>query len=325
VINYLGTPKIDTNRLLLRKLEITDTQNMYDHWLSDDRVTDNRVNAAHKSVKETYDRIYKIVSKYNDLDFCYWGIELKDSGELIGEIDLYDFDSTTDNCQVSYSLGYNWWNRGYGTEALKAVIEFGFTYMNIHKISAAHNTDNPASGRIMSKVGMEREGIIRHMIRNSKHQYKDCAVCGILQKDYMEMNNTEQTTIIKLNDKPPNNIMNAIAQLLNAFKLTWSLKSSSKWTIDNPAKGQCGVTSLVVQDILGGEIHKTSTFEGWHYYNVIQNRRYDFTESQFSKSVDYEDIPSNREEALLDTNLEQYNYLKNSVLVELNKYKQESF
>jgi [ribosomal protein S5]-alanine N-acetyltransferase len=325
VINYLGTPKIDTSRLLLRKLEITDTQDVFDHWLSDDRVTDNRVNSAHKSVAETYDRIDKIVSKYNNLDFCYWGIELKDSNELIGEIDLYDFDNTTDNCQVSYSLGYNWWNRGYGTEALKAVIEFGFTYMNIHKISAAHNTDNPASGRIMSKVGMEREGIIKHMIRNAKRQYKDCVVCGILQKDYMEMNNTEQTTIIKLNDKPLINIINTIAQLLNAFKLTWSLKSSSKWTLDNPAKGQCGVTSLVVQDILGGKIYKTSTFEGWHYYNVIQNRRYDFTESQFSKSVDYEDIPSNREEALLDTNLDQYNYLKNSVLVELNKYKQESF
>ncbi|WP_229754407.1 GNAT family N-acetyltransferase [Fictibacillus barbaricus] len=102
---------------------------MFDHWLSDDRVTDNRVNAAHKSVAETYDRIDKILSKYNDLDFCYWGIELKNSDELIGEIDLYDFDSSTDNCQVSYSLGYNWWNRGYGTEALKAVVEFGFKYM----------------------------------------------------------------------------------------------------------------------------------------------------------------------------------------------------
>jgi [ribosomal protein S5]-alanine N-acetyltransferase len=91
----------------------------------------------------------------------------KDSGELIGEIDLYDFDKMTENCEVSYSLGYEWWNRGYGTEALRAIVEFGFRQMNIHKISAAHNTDNPASGRIMSKAGMVQEGIIRDMIRNS--------------------------------------------------------------------------------------------------------------------------------------------------------------
>ena len=59
--------------------------------------------------------------------------------------------------------------------------------MNIHKISAAHNTDNPASGKIMSKVGMVQEGIIKHMIRNSKNQYKDCAVWGILQDDYLKI------------------------------------------------------------------------------------------------------------------------------------------
>jgi [ribosomal protein S5]-alanine N-acetyltransferase len=60
--------------------------------------------------------------------------------------------------------------------------------MNIHKISAAHNLDNVASGKIMSKVGMLQEGTIRHMIRNSKNQYKDCVVYGILQEDYDEHN-----------------------------------------------------------------------------------------------------------------------------------------
>jgi [ribosomal protein S5]-alanine N-acetyltransferase len=184
MINYSGTPKIETDRLILRKLEMTDAQSVFDHWLSDERVTDNRINPAHKSVSETVERVQKIISQYGSEDFCYWAIELKDTGELIGEIDLYDFDNATENCEVSYSLGFKWWNQGYGTEALRAVVEFGFRTMNIHKISAAHNTDNPASGRIMIKVGMKLEGIIRHMIRNSKNQYKDCAVYGLLQEDY---------------------------------------------------------------------------------------------------------------------------------------------
>jgi [ribosomal protein S5]-alanine N-acetyltransferase len=184
MINYSGTPKIETDRLILRKFEMTDAQSVFDHWLSDERVTDNRINPAHKSVSETVERVQNIISQYESEDFCYWAIELKDTGELIGEIDLYDFDKATENCEVSYSLGFKWWNQGYGTEALKAVVEFGFRTMNIHKITAAHNTDNPASGRIMRKVGMEQEGIIRHMIRNSKNQYKDCAVYGLLQEDY---------------------------------------------------------------------------------------------------------------------------------------------
>ncbi|MGG4490411.1 YunG family protein [Metabacillus idriensis] len=108
------------------------------------------------------------------------------------------------------------------------------------------------------------------------------------------------------------------AQLLQSLKQTWSLKSSSKWSIDNPSKGQCGVTSLVVNDILGGEIRKTPLAEGWHFYNMIYHTRYDFSESQFSESISYEDIPSNRKEAFTDTNINQYNYLISSVLKELS-------
>ncbi len=188
MVNFLGTPEIETDRLILRRLELSEAQAMFDHWLSDARIADNRINPPHKSVSQTIERLEKIVNQYSSLEFCYWGIELKDSGELIGEIDLYDFDHSTGNCEVSYSIGYKWWNHGYGTEALRAAVEFGFKYMNVHKISAAHNTDNPASGRIMRKAGMEQEGVIRHMIRNYKDQYKDCAVYGILREDYLKIN-----------------------------------------------------------------------------------------------------------------------------------------
>ena len=186
MIKYLGTPKIETNRLILRRFERNDAQSVFENWLSDERVTDNRINAAHKQISETVERVIKIVNDYHRIDFCYWAIEMKSSGDLIGEIDLYNFDFATENCEVSYSLGYKWWNKGYGTEALKAIVDFAFIQMNVHKISAAHNIDNPASGRIMQKAGMEQEGLIKHMIRNSKNQYKDCAVYGILQEDYLK-------------------------------------------------------------------------------------------------------------------------------------------
>lgn len=187
MINYSGTPTLVTDRLILRRIELTDAQSVFDHWLSDDRVMDNLIKGAHKSVSETIERVTEIVSKYGTQEFCYWGIELKTSGELIGAIDLFNFDNMTENCEVGYSIGFNWWNKGYGTEALRTVIDFGFRHMKIHKISAAHNTDNPASGKIMQKVGMEQEGTIKHMIRNAKNHYKDCAVYGLLQEDYLNL------------------------------------------------------------------------------------------------------------------------------------------
>lgn len=101
-----------------------------------------------------------------------------------------------------------------------------------------------------------------------------------------------------------------IDQLQMALLEAWSIHSSSKWTAQNPAKGQCGVTALIVNDLLGGEILKTKLPEGWHFYNKINGTRFDFTESQFQESIDYLDIPSSRDEAFLDTNTEQYHVLK---------------
>ncbi|WP_411335073.1 hypothetical protein ACK1LH_06335 [Metabacillus indicus] len=100
---------------------------------------------------------------------------------------------------------------------------------------------------------------------------------------------------------------------------SWSLKSSSKWTPENPAKGQCGVTALVVHDLLGGEIRKTFAAEGWHFYNEIDSARVDFTASQFEGDVQYDDLPSSREEAFADTNQLQYDDLKKKVVDELHR------
>lgn len=107
--------------------------------------------------------------------------------------------------------------------------------------------------------------------------------------------------------------------LKSALFSSWSLASSTIWRSDNPAKGQCGVTALVVNDLLGGQILKTKLSEGWHFYNVIEHNRYDFTASQFSKPFIYEDIPSNRREAFMDCNENQYLYLKNKVFNEYYK------
>ncbi|MCY8355376.1 hypothetical protein MOD14_14450 [Bacillus haynesii] len=109
-----------------------------------------------------------------------------------------------------------------------------------------------------------------------------------------------------------------IEQIMKALYKSWSSDSSSKWSQDNPAKGQCGVTALVVNDILGGEIRKTKLPEGWHFYNFINGKRYDLTVSQFKEDILYMDIPSNRNEAFSDTNEKQYNYLKQSVINRLS-------
>jgi hypothetical protein len=115
------------------------------------------------------------------------------------------------------------------------------------------------------------------------------------------------------------NLFFKIEKLKQALLNSWSIESSSKWSSDNPAKGQCGVTALVINDLLGGEIRKTKLSDGWHFYNIINNKRYDFTATQFKDEIDYIDVASNREDAFYDTNRNQYAYLKQRVLNYLEK------
>ena len=90
----------------------------------------------------------------------------------------------------------------------------------------------------------------------------------------------------------------------------WSPASSGKYAAENPARGQCGVTALVVQDVFGGEILKTQTAGGTHFYNRIGGERHDLTLSQFDAPIHFDDIPAMRDEAFADTSEAQYRALR---------------
>jgi hypothetical protein len=83
----------------------------------------------------------------------------------------------------------------------------------------------------------------------------------------------------------------------DALFKAWSLSTSSQWTADNPAAGQCNVTALLIHELFGGDLLKTPLPAGDHFYNRIEGRRYDFTASQFDQPIDYVDLPASRAEA----------------------------
>jgi [ribosomal protein S5]-alanine N-acetyltransferase len=82
------------------------------------------------------------------------------SGALIGAISL-NKTGLFNSAELGYWIGVSHWNRGYCTEAAQAVVEYGFSVLKYHKISARHFLDNLSSGRVMQKVGMRREGLLQ--------------------------------------------------------------------------------------------------------------------------------------------------------------------
>ena len=104
----------------------------------------------------------------------------------------------------------------------------------------------------------------------------------------------------------------SLIDLYDKLREAWSAATGGKWRPENPELLGLGIdedTALVVQDELGGEILKTDVNGAWHFYNRIDGRRVDFTMSQFDSPIGYDDLPSNRQEALADTSIRQYELL----------------
>lgn len=79
-------------------------------------------------------------------------------GQIMGAIGLHDRED--DKAELGYWIGIPYWNKGYVTEAAKGIIDFGFDELKLNKIFATHFLHNPASGRIMEKIGMKKEAVL---------------------------------------------------------------------------------------------------------------------------------------------------------------------
>ena len=167
---------ISTDRLLLDRFYLEDWENRYKIEMSPEqhRYNSETFNPRTEEVIKEY--VNKLSEQnYNEkaLPFLL-AIRLKSSKELIGFIGFKNGgwdDKLEENCQIEvyYSIHKDFWNKGYGTEALKAMISFGFKTLKLHKIFAGCDHDNIASKSIMEKVGMRFESRWRKdRIRNGR-------------------------------------------------------------------------------------------------------------------------------------------------------------
>lgn len=103
------------------------------------------------------------------------------TNELVGCIGA-DIKKDDARAEIGYWIGIPFWNRGYCTEAAKAVVDFLFDTLGMNRIQARHLTRNPASGRVMEKLGMRREGVNRQAIKKWG-RFEDIGVYAILAED----------------------------------------------------------------------------------------------------------------------------------------------
>lgn len=152
MLNHLGTQTIETERLILRKYQISDAEDMFNNWVADPEVTRFWGWSPHKDTDETKKLLLEWISKYEILTTYNWVIILKENNQAIGYIYLNAINSSS---AIHYLISRKYWNRGIATEVCKAIIEYAFSKIGIKTINTHHHIDNPASGKVMQKAGMK--------------------------------------------------------------------------------------------------------------------------------------------------------------------------
>lgn len=183
-MKHKGTQKIETERLILRPFRVTDAEQMFLNWASDSEVTKYLTWSPHGNADLTRKLLEDWIKQYENDSYYQWCIELNENSQAIGSIGVVKILDYIEAVSIGYCIGKKYWGKGIMTEALGAVIKFLFEEVEVNRIHAAHDTNNPASGRVMSKCGMKYEGTLIQAACNQQG-ICDVAIYGLIKRDYL--------------------------------------------------------------------------------------------------------------------------------------------
>lgn len=150
-------PQIETSNLILGKIQISDIPKIIE-FAGNKKIAENTLNIPHPYKEK--DAIFWINSANqgfeNGTQFTF-SIRLKSTNEFIGGIGL-KINKRFHRAELGYWIAEPFWNNGFTTEAASAILDFGFKKLALNKIFATHLIENPASGKVMIKNGMIKEG-----------------------------------------------------------------------------------------------------------------------------------------------------------------------
>jgi len=175
-------PTLETARLILRPFTLADAPAVQ-RLASDREIAATTMSIAHPYPADGAERwINTHQERFEHGENVFFAITRRADGALLGSIGLGPRPAHQ-RAEMGYWLGREYWNQGYTSEAAAAVLGYGFTTLGLHRIFAEHMTHNPASGRIMQKIGMTYEGTLRqHMQKWGA--FVDVAVYGILREEW---------------------------------------------------------------------------------------------------------------------------------------------
>jgi len=175
-------PVLTTARLLLRPFDTGDVDDIV-RLAGDFAIADTTLMIPHP-----YERVHAEQwlathrPKFESGEQVTLAITDRSTGQMIGAVGL-SISARFDRAELGYWIGKPFWGKGYCTEASQAVVDWAFPNLNLNRIFAAHLKRNPASGRVMQKLGMTQEGEFRQHIKKWD-RYENMVVYGILRSEW---------------------------------------------------------------------------------------------------------------------------------------------
>lgn len=174
-------PELETTRLLLRRMTVSDAEAMFD-YARHPHVSRYCTWSMHGSIDDTRGFLEYWTSGYGTDAARDWAVVEKASGRMIGTGGFARFDASSLVAELGYVLHPDVWGRGYATELVRAAIAWGFASDDLERIEARCLSGNIASARVMEKAGMRREGTMRRAYRKLGIQ-EDVHIHSILRDD----------------------------------------------------------------------------------------------------------------------------------------------
>jgi len=174
-------PIIETERVILREFRRSDAEDVFE-YASLPKVSRYLSWDAHKDMADSYKFIEFIDAKY-EKGFPEWAIEMKESGKMVGSVGIVRMNEANRKGEIGYVLNPDYWGRGITAEAVLALFGFLFENMKLNRVEAIHILENPASGRVMEKAGMQCEGIQRQS-HLQKGKFYDIKLYSMLQSEW---------------------------------------------------------------------------------------------------------------------------------------------
>ena len=182
MITHKGTQTIHTERLLLRRFTIDDTQAMFENWASDVRVTQYLTWCPHESPEATKQLLTLWCAAYEKPNTYNWVIEHE--GTPIGNISVVRLSEKCEYAELGYCMGYAYWNKGFMSETVKAAIDHLFAEIGVNRVGISHVVKNPASGRVAQKCGLTFEGTKREYFKTWTGEFLDVSDYGIIRSEW---------------------------------------------------------------------------------------------------------------------------------------------